>query len=446
MLLNFIDETMGRGMVAEYIKRFACRSPNLLKSVVDAVAVATQRGCTRELRGLGESATKSFASLVAESKIDRLQNGINARAWLSGPVLCAPHIDSRNRLAFDLANSDSFDVVRDADYIESAVWWCQGEWIELTADAWKYFDQDGALLRVVSHSVGACPAVCFTALDNTSCWWNTSDHNGLVDATLLCGYKCASGLYTRQVSANKLTAIFSDMDKLPEGQSLGHPALPVLLPLDAKIEVLDRIVPAKDYLDEVSAIITMAISAEGIPPGSVQMVASQSEYGTIAVAVEGSRLGVLRDRQVPHLRSAELELWPLACDLVRGSTHRLARLLPPGDEVRDALRVSYPDLASPKETLLRIEAMKAGLPYGLTSPADELLAARPELTRAEAEEALRENLRVYLDTIEPLVNRNIPRDAPAANGAESVAQVQGRQGGIASGESRNSDPAPQRAT
>ena len=53
---------------------------------------------------------------------------------------------------------------------------------------------------------------------------------------------------------------------------------------------------------------------------------------------------------------------------------------------------------------------------------------------------MQSNLRVYLDTIEPLVNRNLPKSAPEANGAQTIAQEQGREGGIASGESRRSDP------
>jgi TusA-related sulfurtransferase len=184
----------------------------------------------------------------------------------------------------------------------------------------------------------------------------------------------------------------------------------------------------------------MAISAEGIPPGSVQMTTNQNEWGSLAIAVEGSRLSVLRDRMVPHLRAHELALWPMVCDLIRGSSHRLAQKLPSGDEVRDSLRVSFPDLASPKDTLERIEAMKAGLPFGLTSPADWLLASRPELTRAEAVEEMQANLKVYIETIEPLVNRNIPADSPKAEGHQTLSQQQGREGGISSGESRRSDP------
>lgn len=434
MLRDSIEERMGPGRVTFDVKRFATRSPNLLKSVVDSVAVAYQRGCARELRGLGDSASKAFAAVVTESGIDRKQSGINARSWLQGPVLCVPHIDSRNRLALDLADADAFDVVREGDYIEQALWYEQGEWIELTADAWNYYDQAGDLVRSVTHSAGVCPAVAFTSMDNTRDYWSSSEHAGLVDTTLLVGYKAAFGLYVRQSAAVPLTTIFADIEKIAEGQVLGHPIQPVLLPADAKIQVDDRIVPAKDYLDEISAIITMAISAEGIPPGSVQMVTGQGEWGTLAVAVEGSRLAVLRDRQVPHLRAHELELWPLCCAVLRNSTHRLARELPPPDEVRDALRVTFPDLATPKDTIDRIAALEAGLPHGLTSATDFMLAARPEMDRAAVQEQIAANLVEYAVRNELLASRNTPADA--SKSGETLAQKQGREGGELSAKSR----------
>ena len=80
--------------------------------------------------------------------------------------------------------------------------------------------------------------------------------------------------------------------------------------------------------------------------------------------------------------------------------------------------------------------MQLGLPYGLSSPVDVPLAARPELTRAEVDEIQRQNLADYIKRIKPLVERNIPGEAPDALGYQSIAQQQGRTGGIASGETR----------
>jgi len=431
--------------VCAYTQRFASRSPNLTKSVVDALAVAYRRGARRELRGVSETVAKAFTEVLTESGIDRKAEGINARGWIAGPISVSPHLDKRNRLALDTQAPDQIELrfsSMGGSEPEAALWLAGATWIELDEQAWRYYNLDGELTMTVPHAVGECPLVPFVSFDNTSDFWTRTAHSGLIDATLNVSFQLATMMYVRQVSSNYLTIVRGDISKLPGGQTPGHHGVPVYTnstPQEVEIDVKDRIVPAKDYLEVIGAIITTAVSDEGIPPGTVKMVGSNSDWGNLAVAVEGSRLGTLRDKQVKWLVNSERNLWPLAIDLIRGSTHRHARILPPSDEIRDMLRVSFPDLAEPKDELARIEAMKAGLPYGLTSPADYMLAARPELTRAEAEEQMQANLAVYINTIEPLVNRNIPKDAANDDGYQTLPQKQGREGGIASGESRNEE-------
>lgn len=428
------------------VERYATRSPNLLKTITDAVAVSYQRGCQRELRGASELVQKAFAEVVAESGIDRFSNGLNARAWILGPTIVSPHLDTRIKLGIDIITPDSVEVKRDGPYLTDVLWRVSNTWIELSADAWRYWDMKGNLEKIVPHAAGVCPAAIFRAVDHTSDWWGTTEHQGLVDATLDVSYKLAFGLFVRQVSGNKLTVVQGNIEDIPAGQSAGEVGGALFInasSAETDVKVLDRIVPAKDHLDEIAAMIALAASTYGIPPGEISTgSATTSGWGGLTVAVRGERLGQLRDKQVPFLRASELELWPLVCDLLRGSPHKHSRILPPGDEVREMLRVSFPDLAPPEDVLARIEAMKAGLPYGLSSPADWMLASRPELTRSEVNELREANLAEYIKTIEPLVSRNIPGQAPAAEGAQTIAQEQGRTGGIKSGEARNEEETP----
>lgn len=443
LVLQHISHRLGDHELISYVSKFASRSPNLFKAVVDAVAVAYSRGCQRELRGATEPVQRAFADIVAESGIDRLGNGINARAWALGPTILSPHLDVRNRLRMDVITPDACDVRLSGGYLEALLWRIGSTWIELDAEAWRYYTARGELERVVEHSAGVCPAAVFSASDNSTDWWSSTDHQGLVDASLDVGYKMALGLYYRQVSGNKLLVVKGNLEDIPPGQSLGHPALPLFLrgsPSETDVSLLDRNIPASDHLEEIAAIIALAVSVYGIPPGEISTgTSAQSGWGGLTIAVRGERLGALRDKQVPFLRASELELWPLACDLIRGSSHRHARILPPGDEAREMLRVSFPDLASAEDILHRIEAMKAGLPYGISSPADFMLASRPELTRSDVNELRASNLAEYLDSIEPLVSRNIPAEAPAADGAQTIAQQQGAVGGQKSGQIRNEE-------
>lgn len=444
-----IDRMLGGGQIAPDIRRFAHRSPNVLKAVCDAIAVAYRSGCTRTLRGVSPEVARAFADVVTESGIQRKAAGINARSWAAGPHFVMPYLSSRGQLALDIAGPDRLDAEMRGEDVERVLFQLPksqgGSFVLLDANGWTYFGSNGEHTGGdVSHAVGRCPAVPFVCIDGGDDWWCSTAHDGLADATIMCAYKLALGLYTRQVNSKPQLALSGQVENLPKGQVLGHPVQPILLP-DGTASVLDLTVDPAQYLSEISAIMTMAVSVEGLPPGSVTLVASNSDWGSLAVAAEGPRLAAHRDRQVPWLLHSERELWPIACDLVRGSTHKHARILPPGDEVLDMLRVSFPDLSTPDEQLKRIQVLQAGLPFGLSSPVDVPLSARPELTREEVDETQKANLAAYIARIEPLVARNIPGQAPAANGHQTVAQQQGRQGGIASGETRAANAAQENA-
>ena len=441
-----IDACLEGGLSAAYVKTFATRSPNLLLAVASAIAVAYRQGCRRELQNVKPEVARAFAEVIAESGIDRKAAGINARSWVAGPHIIAPHFTRRGKIALDILGPNLCDVDRDGDDLDRVLWQHGSDFVLLDAEGWSYFNSKGEPKKPLPgtnplHAVGVCPAVPFVSFDGGPDFWATTAHNGLVDATLTIGYKAALGLFTRNVRGTPQTTVFADIEKMPQGQVMGHPFLPLLLPSDPgnRLQVnADAVVKPEDYLAEISALITMAVSAEGLPPGSVTMQANSGgmEWGGLAINAEGPRLAAHRDKQVPPLKASELALWPIVCDLIRGSTHRHARALPPGDEVRDMLRVNFPDLSSPTEQLQRIEVMKAGLAFGLSSPSDLMLAARPEVSRPEVEEERKKNLEEYLTNIEPLVNRNLPANAPEAHGAQTLAQEQGRAGGRESGRSR----------
>lgn len=440
LVVNQIRQKIPDPVLSPQVEVFASRSPNLFKAVTNAVAVVNNRGTRRSLRGVSEVAAKAFSTLVDESQISKRGVGINALSWSQGPVTVAPLIDKRNRLAIDIITPDQVELRRSGEFVEAALWQFGDTWIELDAEAYRYYDSRGVLYLAIPHATGECPAVPFISMDNSTDFWTPTQTLGLADATLNIGYKLAYSLYLRQVSGNKLTVLNGDIEKIPAGQSVGELAGIVHInarPSEAKMEVLDRVVSARDGLEEIGAIMAMACSEFGIPPGSVGMVANSNfDQGTLAINVEGDRLGALRDQQVPWLLASEREFWPLVADYVRGSSHKLAGKIPPGDELREALRISFPDLATAKDQKLRIEAMAAGLPYGVTNPRDFLASSRPERTEDEIEEEMQENLQVYINVIKPLVMQNVPKDAPEANGYQTISQEQGREGGISSGETR----------
>lgn len=424
--------------ITKFVQRMATRSPNLLRAVCDAVSVSYRRGARRTLYGASPEAQRAFSRLVAESGMNRLQSSIATKSWLQGPVLCVPYFDSRGKVAIQAVNADRFDIRRERDYVEEALWYWEGNWIHLDADQFNYYNSKGEYVKSVPHGAGVCPARAFTSTDNRDDFWCVNDHGGLLDATLMVGFKAAAGSFHRWVGGTKLVAVFTNPGATAEGQDPSHPVAPLVLPRDAKLQVEDRVVNSADYLNEISAIVSMAISSEGLPPGSVTMVANQGEYGTIAIATETGRLGILRDLAVPHLRDHELAFWPIAVEMVRNSPHPLAGALPPPDEVAQQLRVAFPDLSSPTERKTRLEVLKMALPLGIASVDEFILEERPELSPEDAEELTRTKLDQYINLIKPLVERNTPAEAPNGEGYQSIAQRQGREGGQASGVSRSS--------
>ena len=434
-----IDACIDDRRAAGYVKRFVARSPNLLRAVASAVAVATRQGVRRTLKGATPAASAAFAAMVAESGIAKKAAGINARSWVAGPHIIAPHFTRRGKFALDIIGPDICDVRRDGADIDAVIWKHAGSYVVLDHERWRYFDAEGAEIRddQVWHYVGICPGVPFVSFDGGPDFWASTAHSGLVDATLTIGYKFALGLFNRATHSTPLTTIYTDLEKTPPGQVLGHPMQPLVLPTDAgtKVEVdADRVVKPADYLEEIAAIITSATSAEGLPPGAVTLTAS--DWAGLSVVADGPVLAAHRDRQVPPLKESELALWPKAADMIRGSTHRLARVMPPGDEIADMLRVTFPDLATNKEQLERIEVLRAGLPFGLFSPDDIILAAQPEISPEEASEMRAEKLARHIADTLPLMIHNMPAEAPEAHGVQTLAQEQGRAGGEASGRTR----------
>lgn len=448
MVENKLKERFPNPELFSFVKRFATRSPNLARAVVDAVAVCYENGVLRSLRGASDQTARAFSEVVAESGIHRIGNAINARAWLAGPCGVGPHLDQRNRLALDVITPDSYDLERDGENVDAGLWLHGHTWIELGPDAWRYYTMDGELVKVVPHSVGACPLVPFVAAENLSDFWNTSLHAGLIDATLEVAVKKAHGLFVQQVSANKLTVVNGEIEDIGALQSLGEFALPLVINAsrnEASVSVLDRAVDPAPNWGDISRIISDAVAVYGISPSEVTgFNTSNSEWGSLAIKIRSERIGKLRNKQVVWLAEAERRLWPLALDLLRGSTHRHAKVLPPGNEAADMLRVSFADTADADEIRKRIEAFEMGLSHGLTSATELMRRLRPELQPDEVREIIDANLEEYAARNEFLASRNAPADASTSG--KPLAAQQGGEGGLISGESRRIDAQPPAAS
>lgn len=436
------------------IKKNLTASHGLAGATTDAVAVAYQRGARRELRNVDDKTARAFGDLVVESGLAEDAVALNAVSWITGPVILAPYValvDGVAMLCKAIMYSDRTEVrwnphqpgVIDAVLYQRA----DGVFAELDKVGWRYYSEKGEPIAaddgrmLIPHNLDYCPAVAFRsrpwlAFD----WWNDTDHIGLSDATREVAYRLAVGLWVRSVNATKLTVVVAPIGNIPAMQAMGHPSQPLYFnanPQEVSVNTFDRQISAADYLAEITAISNAAVSRYGIPPSNVSFANDGGNWGSLSIAVRGETLAAQRDAQAPLLVTGERRFWRYSADVVRASTHRHAGALLTREEFADALRVMLPDLSDPKDRKARLDAFAAALPYGLANAVDELMSARPELTRYEALEEIAANLEEYAKLLESLASRNVSLDA--THGVGSIAELQGRQGGQASAEKQDEE-------
>lgn len=447
MVRDRVDDPVARDEIGKAVNT----AHGLVGAVADSVAVAYQRGCRRELRGASPEAARAFAGVVTESGIVERATSLSAIAWATGPAILAPYVAAVRgvpRLLLHVMLAGSYEVRRsDAapDVLEAVLWEREdGAFVELDAEGWRYWSADGEPLNggaVTPHGLAYAPAAVLRARPWLAFdWHNATDHAGLCDAALEVSFRHALALYLRQQTVVSQLVIEAPVRAIPGEQALGG-VLPLWINTAAvepgqppvKFHTIERKVNVAECLAEIGAIVNAAVARYGIPPSEVSFENSNANWGW-AVAVRGERLAAQRDAQAPWLKSSEVALWPVVADVVRASTHRLARVLPAADEVADSLRVAFPDLAAPAEQVARLDAFERAQKHGLANAVDLLLQARPELDRREAEEEIAANLADYATRLEWLASRNVSTDPE--RGVESIAQLQGREGGRASGEVR----------
>ena len=446
---KLIGERIKDAETATEIKRCVQTAHGVAGTVADVLAVAYLRGCRRELRGASEAAAKAFTDLVDESGIVERAVSLNALSWLTGPLIVVPFVDvvrGVSRLGLHVCTPDRTEVRYNAaapDVLEAVLWRRDdGAFVEVDALGWRYWSTAGDPLNegaYTPHGLDYCPAVPFRSRPALAYdWWNSLDHRGLVDATLEVALRHAIGMWVRSQNLADLIVISGPFDDVPKLQAVGHPSRPMFFDAatagQVDVKVFKRSSNPAEYLAECAALVNAAVSRYGIPPSEVTFENNNTNWGALAINVRGERLAVQRDAQAPWLRRSERALWQSVCAVVIASTHRHAALMPAPDELASVLRVTFPDLADANDQIKRMAAFEAQQKHGLTNAVDLLLQSRPELTRAEAEEELAANIDAYAKRLEELASRNVSMDAQ--RGVQSIAQVQGREGGTVSGDVR----------
>lgn len=433
-----IRARMSDPLSADAVVRWANVSRNLLRQIVRTVAIAYARGAVRDLAAaVGEPAAAAFSSVLAESKMGAVGPLVNQWSWLLGPSFVVPQVDADGSFHLDLVPPSRAEVILKNPATVSELLWQRpdGLFVRLDGDSWSFYDSEGEPVKglaPVVHGLGYAPLAVFRSEHWASCgWWNETSHRALVDAALDVAVFESLLNWSRKNSGKQLV-IVAPKETLGGKQIIGHPERPLYFSGsqgDVHVEALDLESTATTWLDLIAAKNAAVCELYGLPPSLLSGMNSNADWGQVGLARAPEVLDALRDEQIPWLRDGEAQLWPAVCDLLRASTHRHARSLPPGEEVRDALRLRFLEpLPNVDRALKRLELFTAQEKLGLACTTDLVIEDRPELTREQAEQIVGDNLTAYLSRLDGLAARNAP--AGQADAIDSLAAAQGRSGGL----------------
>lgn len=442
-LQQILRAHMADPVAREQALKWANTSRNLCRQITETVAIAYSRGTLRDLhKAAGTPAAEAFASIVVESGISEAATLINAYSWLLGPTLVVPQLTAAGRLYLSIVPPSASEIVRadDPEIATDVLYQREDElFIRLDAEGWSYFDSEGEPIKglaPIRHGLGYVPAAVFRSRHWTGDWWNSWEHRALVDASYAVAVYEALMDWTTKNGVKQLV-VKSPRDENAGDQVFGIPELPLWLdttPDRSSVEVVDLTQATSGWLDKINAKVAGVCELYGLPPSLLSGVNNTQDWGQVGLARSPEVLDSLRDKQIPWLKRGELQLWPAICDLVRASPtlgipHKHASALPPGDEVRDMLRMMFLEQErNEKRRLDRLKVFDAEESLGLTCVTDLLLEQRPELTREQADEIIAGNLERRNARLEEQTRRSQP--ATTREAMESLSQVQGRLGGL----------------
>lgn len=429
-----ICETHQQPDVRDRISRFASVTVNPARDITSSVAMAYDAGVRRILRGASEDQQAAFTALVNESLASTKAPYWNRWAFFLGPTLVVPSV-RKGKMALDLIRPDAADIRQDPEDpmgLPIASAWSvsggQAAFVMLDEEAWRYLDSQGKDVRPPQiHNLGYWPGSVFRLDEPVDSWWPRNYQERLVDATLQAAYTFAKMCWVRKSQNKKLLTVVGQTDEMPRGQVL-DPELALTISSDPQattVQVSDFDTDPKNFLAEIRFILEVIIESYGIPQSAVTYDVGQ-EGGPLAISIKKERLGHLRAAQIPFLDRGEHELWPAAVAIARVAGHPLGRRLPPPDEVREMLDVQWPRLRVIDDPLARETLYKEQLKRGGVSPIDMLQEDRPDLTREECQELMRQNLADYAALAEELTSRNLVLDL--SNGVIASSEAFGRMG------------------
>jgi hypothetical protein len=416
-IYRLYDSVHGRESVA----KFARITRNVLQDTVDQLAVAYTRAPTRTFDASG---SREMAIAWREAVLDAGEFDLNAEQWARlafflNVVHVIPQVTENGDLVYETILPHAADVVIGTGEREASilVYASAGDgWTRVAVDTERflYLDANWAVVTEFEHgyTLRGQPMRPWTAWRvrprlASDDYWGFPRGRQLVDATLSVGVTAAEMRHTRKGNHHKLLALTAPSIKkdIPPGQHIS-PEAPLLLKAGV-VEVHDLVVPVTEFTEDMDSEWEAIAESYGVTRGAIDKSKSVDAYA------EHTQIAAQRDKQIKHLRRADLETSYKTAVVMRADGHPMTGRLDP-DAVVAALAVKFQPLtflADPKD---RFDAYGKELSLGLKDHVAIRMAEHPDEDNEFANELAKHQL-----------------SADATEDGESLDQRQGRIGGQA---------------
>lgn len=428
------------------ITKHVTDTENVASDVVGEVAQVYTVQPRRFLLGATGEQERAFRELVAETGIVNLCPEWSRKALFVGPVTVLPVIETD-----DLAGVVLRLHSHDADVTEHRVGASRSAFpaavaviepgegmakparvMEVDAVGVYWMDGSGAQTRPPEyHNLDVVPASIFRATDPLHDYWSLTIGHRARAATIDAGVQWAALGYTRKSQSRKLlVANLGDEAGSPGGQTL-DPELALELPVDGKMQAIDLEVDPGSFLAHIAAIKSSALRGYGVSDADL------SHMSGLAVSVTLARKMALRQQQIEWMTPAEIRMWRVALGVISQSEHRHAKLFANWRDLD--VRVEFPELRLADDPTTREAIYMTRAARGAASPVTEYRVDHPGLSEAEALEQVMANVAASADVADFRARRMAPSAPGPERGYQTTDQTTGRDGGVASGESRRSE-------
>lgn len=444
--------------VKQNISRRIKRTFNVLLQIARRVCVVYKQPPVRMLKGAPKSAQDAWALLMRESQIATKMQDVEKRVFAANVDIIVPVVfddpsGRGKRLRYDellphcteVYTNDHFpmgppDV---AVYTVKSGNEFDGQPLRtaaLDSYAVRYYDQRDRLVRTEPHGAGIFPGVPFRLEHPIDDWWCSHRGAGVVEATIEGAHLLARLDWVRngqdryrEVMASEQLARISTQVAGAEG--------PLEIPVNPdefRYDVYDVNTAITNHQEHIKLYLHQAAESVGIPSVLVDFdftTGNTANTNPQAAAAQHAALADLRNQHIEWYREAERELaWRTAL-VLQGSGHPLAEDLPP-DMVAETFEIEFPELTFVESPQARIAVAKEKIAVGLSSTIREYQREHPSLTFQEAEAEVIKIAEEEGRLNELYIRNNWPRGSAEK---KTLAQAQGEQGGLASGEARQED-------